>query len=84
MFSGRISLTIICKNQSVSINFEIAAVKKWPVCDVPFVFMNTANSNGAVTPPVVHKGEEYTSQKTAKVAKAEGMNPLLPLKDCSS
>lgn len=37
MFSGRISLTIICKNQSVSINFEIAAVKKWPTCAVPFV-----------------------------------------------
>lgn len=36
VFRGRISLTIICKNQSISINFEIAAVKKWPSCAVHF------------------------------------------------
>lgn len=48
MFSGRISLTIICKNQSVSINFEIAAVKKWQMCVVPFVFTSAADHRGAV------------------------------------
>lgn len=49
MFSGRFSLTIICKIQSVSINFEIAAVKTWLVCAVLYsvsgqlsqVFMTT-------------------------------------------
>lgn len=38
MFSGRISLTIICKNQSVSINFGIAAVKAWASAG-PFVYL---------------------------------------------
>lgn len=40
MFSGRISLSIICKNQSISINFKIAAVTKWPGC-------------GCASPPVL-------------------------------
>lgn len=53
MFSGRLSLTIICKNQSVSINFEIAAVNMWPACGV---FMAADGS------PAVHKRAVWTTE----------------------